>query len=167
MWNRRKKELKREYLTKPSTDPPLKGGCWVRFFLFLTNYVDDFILVRVEQEPSDQTGLTVSASLVSDHVRKIYIIISPKNSTNWDTTVHALGHTINTHTMRNSITPEEVAALKRVAGEGIMAERTGRSQSLRVTEHYIKTLEYFVDCESGAALCMAAATPYQLTFERR
>ena len=67
------------------------------------------MLVKVEQEPSAQTGYIMSASLASDHVRRRNPILSPKNSTNCDTTVHALGYTVNTHTM---ITPEKVAALR-------------------------------------------------------
>ena len=69
--------------------------------------------VRVEQEPSDQTGLIVSASLVSDRVRRRNFVLSPKKSTNWDTTVHALGYTINANSVRISITPEKVAALRK------------------------------------------------------
>ena len=105
------------------------------------------------------------ASLASVHIRRRGLTLSPKNSTNWDTIVHALGHTINTRPMRNSNTPEKVAALKRVAGKR-MAERTDKSQRLRDTEHCRKTLEYFVRCESGAVLRIAAATPYQHGFER-
>ena len=86
---------------------------------FATVYVDDFILVRVQQDPSDQTALIASASLASDHVRLFgpgeegeILILSPKKSTNWDTTVDALGYTINTHTMSILITGEKVAALR-------------------------------------------------------
>ena len=108
----------------------------------------------------------MSASSASDHVRNRNPILSSKNSTNQDTAVQALGHTVNTHTIRNSINPEKVAALNRVAGEG-MAEQTGRSQRLGGTECCKKNLESFVRCESGAVLRMAAATPYQLALERR
>ena len=167
MWNRGK-ELQQEYLTKPSTDPPLEGEGAESVFFFLTDYVDDFILVRVEQEPSDQTGLIVSASLASDHVskkKKSHSLLQKQHELGYDRTC-ARAHTINTHTMRSSITPEKVATLKRFAGDG-MAERTGRSQRLGGTEHCRKTIEYLVRCESGAVLCMAAATPYQLAFEPR
>ena len=88
------------------------GGCWVRFLLFNKDYIDDFMLVRVEQEPSDQIEIIVSASLASDPAKRRNLIISPQISTNWDTTVHALGYTVNTHTMRITTTPEKVAALK-------------------------------------------------------
>ena len=78
---------------------------------FATVYVDDFILVRVQQDPSDQTALIASASLASDHVRLFgpgeegeILILSPKKSTNWDTTVDALEYTINTHTIKILIT---------------------------------------------------------------
>ena len=50
------------------------------FPLFLNDHVNVFMLVRVEQEPSDQTELIVSASLVSYHVRRRNPILSPKNS---------------------------------------------------------------------------------------
>ena len=70
------------------------------------------MLVRLAQEPSDQVGLIVSAYLASDHVRRKNPILSLKNSTNWDTAVHALGYTTNTYTMTTSITPEKVAALR-------------------------------------------------------
>ena len=146
--------------------PSAGGGLLGPFSFVLTNYVDDFTLVGAQQEPSDQTELIVSASLASDHLVRRNPIISPKNSANWNTTAHALGHTSNTHTRRSSITPEKVAALKRVAGEG-MTERTGRSQRLGGTKHYIKTLEYFARCKSGALLRMAAITSHQLAFERR
>ena len=46
---------------------PAGGGLLDQFFA--TVYVDDFILVRVQQDPSDQTALIASASLASDHVR--------------------------------------------------------------------------------------------------
>ena len=77
--------------------PSVGGGLLGPFsFVFFTDYADDFILVRVEQEPSDQTRLIVSGSLTSDHVRR-NPIFSPKNSTNRDPTVQALGHTTDTY----------------------------------------------------------------------
>ena len=36
---------------------------------FTTVYVDDFLLARVQQNPSDQSALIASASLASDHAR--------------------------------------------------------------------------------------------------
>ena len=86
---------------------PFAGGGLVGPF-FASVYADNFILVRVQQEPCDQTALIASASSAlrpctlgrtrrSPHS-------PPKKSTNWDTTVHALAYTINTHTMRISTT---------------------------------------------------------------
>ena len=77
-----------------------RGAAGSVFLLFLTDHVDIFILVRVEQEPSDQIGLIVSASLASDHVRMRNPILSPNNSTNWDMTTQALGHTIETRSLQ-------------------------------------------------------------------
>ena len=67
--------------------PSAVGGMLDPFFA--TVYVDDFILVRVQQDPSDQTALIASASLASDYVRLFgpgeegeIPILSPKKSTN-------------------------------------------------------------------------------------
>ena len=67
--------------------PSAGGGLLDPFFA--TVYVDDFILVRVQQDPSDQTALIASASLASDHVRLFgpgeegeIPSLSPKKSTN-------------------------------------------------------------------------------------
>ena len=57
------------------------GGLLGPLSFVLTDYLDDFILVRVEQEPSEQTGLIVSASLASDNVKRRNSILSPMNST--------------------------------------------------------------------------------------
>ena len=83
---------------------------------------ENFMLVRAEQEPSDQTELIASASLASYHVRRRNFILFPKNSANWDTTVRALGYTTDTHTMRIPITQEKVAALRELFKENL--ERT-------------------------------------------
>ena len=47
---------------------PFAGGGLLDPF-FATVYVDDFILARVQQDPSDQTALIASASRASDHIR--------------------------------------------------------------------------------------------------
>ena len=68
---------------------PSAGGGLLNPF-FATVYVDDFILVRVQQDPSDQTTLIASASLASDHVLRLFgpgeegeiPILSPQKSTN-------------------------------------------------------------------------------------
>ena len=36
---------------------------------FATVYVDDFIMARVQADPTDQSALVASASLASDHIR--------------------------------------------------------------------------------------------------
>ena len=102
--------------------------------VFATVYVDDFILVKVQQDPSDQTALIASASLASDHVRLFgpgeegkIPIISPKKNTNWDTTVDALGFTINISTMRILITQEKVAALIDLLGREWPSKRAEAS----------------------------------------
>ena len=112
--------------------PSAGGGLLDPFFA--TVYVDDFILVRVQQDPSDQTALIASASLASDHVRLFgpgeegeIPILSLKKSTNWDTTADALGYTINTHAMRISITRENVAALRDLLKGEWLSERAEAS----------------------------------------
>ena len=87
---------------------------------FLTSvYVDDFIMASVQLNASDQTALIASASLASDNVRLFgpgengeTPILAPKKSTNWNSTVDALGFTINTHTMRISVTKERIEAIR-------------------------------------------------------
>ena len=88
-----------------------RGTAGSVFRLFLSGHVNDFMLVRVEQEPSDQTKLIMSASLASYRVRRNGIL-SPKKSASWDTIVRALGYTNNTHTMRIPITTEKIAPLR-------------------------------------------------------
>ena len=101
--------------------PSAGGGLLDPFFA--TVYVDDFILVRVQQDPSDQTALIASASLASDHVRLFgpgeegeIPILSLKKSTNWDTTVDALGYT-----------RENVAALRDLLEREWLSERAEAS----------------------------------------
>ena len=76
----------------------------------------------------------MSSSLASDHVRLIgpgeegeIPILSPKKNTSWDTTVDALGYTINTHTMRILITQEKVAALRDLLERECPSERAEAS----------------------------------------
>lgn len=49
--------------------PAKGGGLWDPFVTTTTVYVEDFLLARVQQVPSDQSTLISSASLASDHVR--------------------------------------------------------------------------------------------------
>ena len=65
-------------------------------------YVDDYLLIRVQHSDDDKTALIASASLASSHVRligpgeeRVTPILAPKKSTNWDTTIDALGFTTN------------------------------------------------------------------------
>ena len=86
---------------------------------FLTSvYVDDFIMASMQRNASDQTALIASASLASANVRllgpgeKGETPILAKKSTDWNSTVDALGFTINTHNMRISVTKERVEAIR-------------------------------------------------------
>ena len=72
---------------------------------FVTVYVDNFIMARVQADHTDQSALVALASLASDHIRLFGLgeadatpILDPKKSTDWDTTVDLLGFTENTHT---------------------------------------------------------------------
>ena len=87
--------------------------------LFTTVYVDDLIMARVQTDPRDQSALVASASLASDHIRLFepgeadaIPILAPKQSTDWDTTVDLLGFTVNTHTLRISVTEEKITAIR-------------------------------------------------------
>ena len=67
----------------------------------------------------DKTALIASASLASDNVRLfgpggegVTPILAPMRSTDWDTTIDALGFTINSHAMRISFPHEKVDAIK-------------------------------------------------------
>ena len=87
---------------------------------FLTSvHVDDFIMASVQRNASDQTALIALASLTSDNVRLFgpgekgeTPILAPKKSTDWNSTVDALGFTINTHNMQISVTKETVEAIR-------------------------------------------------------
>ena len=102
---------------------------------FATVYVDDFILVRVQQDPSDQTALDrVGLPSIIPRTpvwpgRRRGNPHSLPHETNWDTTVDALliGYTINTHAMRNSITRENVAALRDLLEREWLSERAEAS----------------------------------------
>ena len=86
---------------------------------FATVYVDDFIVARVQADPTDQSALVASASLASDHIPLFgpgeagaIPILAPQKSTNWDTTVDLLGFTVNTHTLHISVTEGKIAAIR-------------------------------------------------------
>ena len=85
---------------------------------FATVYVDDYLLMAVQHSDDDATALTASASLASDHVRLfgpgetgVTPTLAPKKSTDWNTTIDALGFTTNSHTTRISLTREKIEAI--------------------------------------------------------
>ena len=97
---------------------PAKGGGLLNSF-FPTLYVDDYLLARVQQDSNDRSALTASAWLASDHVRLFLPgeigetpILAPKKSTDSDTTIDALGYTIDSHRMRISTTQAKVEAFR-------------------------------------------------------
>ena len=114
---------------KPTQIPPevkvtalQKGGPNGPFFISV--YVDDFIMVSVPVDSFHQTALVVSFSLASDHVRLLgsgekdeVPILAPNKSTDWNSIVDTLGLTINTHTMRISITKERKDAIRDTLGQ--------------------------------------------------
>ena len=86
---------------------------------FTTVQVDDYLLIKVQHSDDDKTALIGSASLASDHVRLfgpgeegVTPILAPKKSRDWDTTIDALGFTINSHTMTISFPRQKADAIK-------------------------------------------------------
>ena len=82
-------------------------------------YVDDFIIASVQRNASDQTALIASDSVASEDVRLFgrgekgeTPILTPKKNTAWNSTVDALGFTINTHNMQISVTNERLEAIR-------------------------------------------------------
>lgn len=82
-------------------------------------YVDDFALAKVQHDPDDNTALVASASLASDCVRLFgpaekgqTPILAPKKSTDWNTKIDFLGHTIDTHKMTIATTRERIDAIR-------------------------------------------------------
>ena len=81
--------------------------------------MDDYLLIRVQHSDDARSALIASASRASDHVRLfgpgkdgVTPILAPKQSTDWDTRIDALGFTINSHTLRISFTREKTEAIK-------------------------------------------------------
>lgn len=69
---------------------------------FVTVYVDDYLMIRVQHSDDDTTAQTMSASLGSGHVRMFGSeevgatpIQAPNKNTDWDTKIDALGFTID------------------------------------------------------------------------
>ena len=94
-----------------------RGGPHEPFFT--TVYVDDFIMARVQADPTDQSALVASASPASDYIRLFgpgeagtIPILAPQKSTDWNTTVDLLGFTVNTYTLRISVTEGKIAAIR-------------------------------------------------------
>ena len=90
------------------------SGGWKLDPFFTAVYVDDYLQVRVQHSDDDTTALIASASLGSDHVRlfgpgevRVTPTLTPKKSTDCDTTIDALGFTISSHTMRMSVPREK------------------------------------------------------------
>ena len=84
-------------------------------------YVDNYLLIRVQHSDDDRSALIASSSLASDHVRLfgpgedgVTLILAPKKSTDWDTTIDALGFTINSYILRISCTREKTEVIKRL-----------------------------------------------------
>ena len=84
---------------------------------FFTTVYD--VPIRVKHSDDDKTALIGSASLASDHVRLfgpgeegVTPILAPKKSRDWDTTIDALGFTINSHTMTISFPRQKADAIK-------------------------------------------------------
>ena len=69
-------------------------------------YIDDHGLIRAHQSEEEKPALVVSASLVSDYVRRFgpgepgkTPILAPKKSSNWNTTLEFLGFVVSSHTL--------------------------------------------------------------------
>ena len=82
-------------------------------------YVDDYFLIKVQHTDNGTTALIASASLTSDHVRLlgrgeegVTPTIALKKRTERDTTIDALGFTINSHTKKISLPRVKVDAIK-------------------------------------------------------
>ena len=89
-----------------------------------TVYVDGYVLMKVQRADNGMTALIASASLTSDHVRLlgpgeegITPTLAPAESTDRDTTIDALGFTINSHTKKISLPRVKVDAIKKLLRE--------------------------------------------------
>ena len=83
-------------------------------------YVDDYLMIKVQHPEDHTTARIASASLASDHVllfgqgeEGVTPILARTKSTEWDTTIDALGFAINSHTMRISFSCKKIDAIKR------------------------------------------------------
>ena len=116
-------------------------------------------MVRVQADPTDQSTLVASAFLASDHIRLFgrgeagaTPILAPQKSTDWDTTVDLLGFTVNTHTLRISVTKEKIAAIRRTLEQEwlLTREQASAEEVLNVggklsnLTYVVRTGRYFV-----------------------
>ena len=114
---------------------------------FTSVYVDDSILASVQVDSFDQTALVGSASLDSDNMvlvgsgeKENKPILAPKERTDRNSIVDALGFAINTHIMRISITKERVRCHSRHIRAGL-AKRKSVCASARCVEYGVKNCE--------------------------
>ena len=114
---------------------PSAGGGLLDSF-FATVYVDDFILVRVQQDPSDQTALDrVGLPSIRPRTpvwpgrrrRNPHSLPQEKHELGYYRRCATIGYTINTHAMRISITRENVAALRDLLEREWLSERAEAS----------------------------------------
>ena len=102
---------------RPGFGRQREGGVWTRSLPRYTS--DDYLLARVQQDSNDRSALTASASFASDRIGLFgpgeigeTPVLAPKKSTDWDTTIDALGYTIDSHRMRISTTQAKVEAMR-------------------------------------------------------
>ena len=134
--------------------------------LFTTVYVDDFIMARVQTDPRDQSALVASASLASDHIRLFepgeadaIPILAPQKSTDWDTTVDLLDFTVNTHTLRISVTEEKIAAIRlTLEQEWPLTRKQASAQEVLSVAGKLWNLTYVV--KGGPVFCLATPSSH-------
>ena len=127
-----------------------RGGRHEPFFA--TVYVDDFIMARVQADPTDQSALVASTSLASDHIPLFgpgdagaLPILAPKKSTDWDTTVDLLGFTVNTHTLRISVTEGKITAIRlTLEQEWLLTRKQASAQEVLSVAGKLWNLTYVV-----------------------
>ena len=109
-------------------------------------------MARVQADPTDQSALEASVSLASDHIRffgpgeaDATTILTPKKSTDWDTTVDLLDFTVNTHTLRISATEEKIAAIRlTLEQEWLLTRKQASAQEVLSVEGKLWNLTYIV-----------------------
>ena len=105
--------------------------------IFTTVYVNDFLPFRVQQANNDHSALVASVSLESDCVRHfgqgedgMTPILAPKKTTDWETTIDALGFTVNSHDPENTyFSASKNRSNKNTAGRSLACQYTpGRGE---------------------------------------